>query len=157
MTNKVAVVGQGYVGLPLSIAVAEKNDFCFGIDISEDLVERLNKGLVNDLEYNKRSIKKVLKKNLYRATTSYKVIQEADIVVFCLPTPIKSGKPDLAILNNSFRRAKKFIKPTTILILESSVDPGLTRQMIRHFPLNDIAYSPERIDPLNKKWEVKKC
>jgi len=151
----IVVVGQGYVGLPLALSIAKKFDFCFGLDKSIQLVTNLNMGLTNSSEFNLKDLKKVLKLNKYKATERYSVVRQSDVVLFCLPTPISAGKPDLRILKNSLRVVSRLVKPKTLIILESSVNPGLTRNLRNLFPNNDIAFSPERIDPLNKKWDVK--
>jgi UDP-N-acetyl-D-glucosamine dehydrogenase len=93
---------------------------------------------------------------LYKPTTEYAVIKNCKIVVVCLPTPLNGkNKPDLSILNKSLDRIRNLINPSSLLIIESTVSSGYTRNLVDSFPNVDIAFSPERIDPLNKKWDVK--
>ena len=153
---KVAVIGQGYVGLPLSIIIAQKGNYCFGLDNSTQHVNDLKRGITGISGFSNSNLIKVLKENLYKPTTDYKVTTESDVIVVCLPTPLKtSNKPDYNILYSSLDKLKLLITPNSLLIIESTVSTGFTRKLQKLFPRVDIAFSPERIDPLNMKWDVK--
>ena len=153
---KVAVIGQGYVGLPLSIIIAQKGNYCFGLDNSTQHVNDLKRGITGISGFSNSNLTKVLKKNLYEPTNDYKVTIESDVIVVCLPTPLKtSNKPDYDILYSSLDKLKLLITPNSLLIIESTVSTGFTRKLQKLFPRVDIAFSPERIDPLNMKWDVK--
>ena len=152
----VAVVGQGYVGFPLAIRIAENRIVCYGLDSSIELVNKLHTGNVNNSDSHQKSIKKTIQTGFYKPTTNYSVIADSQVVLICLPTPLTAnGKPDLKILYASLDKIKKIVRPKTLIILESTVNPGLTRSLEKLFPKCDIAFSPERIDPLNEKWNVK--
>lgn len=155
-TNKVVVIGQGYVGLPLSLEIAQKDFVCYGIDKSLALIKNLNELKVDVNGISPRILKRVTLQKKYIPTSDYSVVRECNIAIVCLPTPLgKSKKPNLTILNNSLIRISKILKPETLLVIESTVGTSFTRSLNKLFPGFDIAFSPERIDPLNKKWDVK--
>ena len=150
---RISVVGLGYVGLPLAIECAKSGYQVNGIDVDSKLITKLNdKKFFSNVAFKNR-----FKRNIDISFHSqYIHLNNSDVILICLPTPLTShGKPDLKILNESFSKIKKFVKPKTLIILESTVNPGLTRSLEKLFPKCDIAFSPERIDPLNKKWDVK--
>jgi UDP-N-acetyl-D-glucosamine dehydrogenase len=156
MTLSVVIVGQGYVGFPLSLSIIKKNILCFGLDNSTALISNLKLGISPVPEIQDLELVEAIKSNLYKPTTEYAVIKNCKIVVVCLPTPLNGkNKPDLSILNKSLDRIRNLINPSSLLIIESTVSSGYTRNLVDSFPNVDIAFSPERIDPLNKKWDVK--
>jgi UDP-N-acetyl-D-glucosamine dehydrogenase len=155
MTVKVVVVGQGYVGLPLALAAAESGYQVIGFDTDSARVAGLNAGQspigdISDTYLASQSI-------YYRASSNLADVADADVVIFCLPTPLdESHKPDNSILLNGAKSIAPVISPKALIINESTVSPGFTRDLLAPiFPSNEIAYSPERIDPANTKWNVK--
>ena len=93
---------------------------------------------------------------LFRSSTEYLLLKEVDVVILCLPTPLnRNGRPDLSILNSALNNIFKCIKDDTLVIVESTVETGFTRNIKKNILNVDIAFSPERIDPLNQKWDVK--
>lgn len=153
MNLRVAVIGQGYVGAPLSRRIASKGILCFGIDSDTRKVKQLKvdylKSIKNKFNYSSKIDK-------YIPTSNYSVIQDCDVVIFCLPTPLNhKKKPDPQILENSIKKAKKFLKPNSLVIIESTVSTGFTRKISNKLTGIQVAFSPERIDPLNNKWDVK--
>lgn len=144
----VAVVGLGYVGLPLFELLKKKNFNCIGIDIDQKKIKLLQK------KYNNKN------KNFF--FTEYKEINKSDIVVYSLPTPLKKNKtPDLSILKNSIINSKKFFKKGQLIIIESTSYPGTTKECFKNIIKNYetgkdffIGYSPERIDPGNKYYSL---
>jgi UDP-N-acetyl-D-glucosamine dehydrogenase len=140
---KVAVIGLGYVGLPLLNLINLKNFSIWGIDRNIKLTQKLNK------------IKKIYFNDL-------KYIQNCDIIVFCLPTPLnKNNNPDLKILKNALKNASQYFKYGQLVVLESTSYPGTTSEctefLDKNFVVGDnffISYSPERIDPGNKKYNL---
>jgi UDP-N-acetyl-D-glucosamine dehydrogenase len=165
MTFKVAVIGQGYVGLPLSIATAKNGFKTIGIDIDRTKVQKLNSGKSVVEDVGDDEIYSLIEKNLYRASTDFSDIIGVEIVVICVPTPLtQANEPDMSFLDSAAKSVAKFIKKDVLVILESTVSPGSTRNFL--VPLleiesgmsrNDffVAFSPERIDPRNTKWNVK--
>jgi UDP-N-acetyl-D-glucosamine dehydrogenase len=161
---KVSVIGQGYVGLPLSITLAESGFNVVGIDSSVTRVDMLNlgKSFTDDIA-NERIIKQIENKK-YSATTEFTEISNSKIVMICVPTPLDNDKkPDLSHVLGATSSLAKYLNSDSLVILESTVEPGTTRDIL--LPLISkisglsseqilLAYSPERIDPLSENWNV---
>jgi len=161
--QKVAVIGQGYVGLPLAIAAAEVGFSVKGIDTDYLKVRNLNKGIALVEGVTFELLSNLLASNKYSAVTDFQAISDSDIVLICVPTPLtESGKPDLQFLDHAAKNVALNMKKNCLIILESTVEPGTTRnhfmkilKTYSKFSLINIAFSPERIDPGNKKWNLK--
>ena len=157
---QIAIVGQGYVGLPLAMAAAQAGHTVRGIDLNKNLVSALNKGQSPIGDISNAAISASLESGKYLATTSFESVQDAEIVVICVPTPLdNSYNPDLSHLDSALTSISEHLSPGTLVINESTVAPGTTRSIIAARLANtnipvDIAYSPERIDPANKVWNV---
>jgi len=161
---KITVVGQGYVGLPLAIACFEAGFTVYGLDNNVEKIALLNSGksIIEDL------IDEVIKKSVdskhYLPTTDQSVISESELILICVPTPLsKDHKPDLAALINATTTVGKYLKAGTLVIVESTIEPGTCRNILLPILLKEsglklgefeIAYSPERIDPTNIKWGI---
>jgi UDP-N-acetyl-D-glucosamine dehydrogenase len=162
---KVTVVGQGYVGLPLAIASVQAGHTVFGLDHNEDKVALLisGKSIIEDLSDD--VIKKCIDSKLFLPTTEKIVISSSDLVLICVPTPLSDDhKPDLTLLIDAITTVGKKIKSGTLVIVESTIEPGTCRNILLPILLKEsglklgeveIAYSPERIDPSNKKWGIR--
>jgi UDP-N-acetyl-D-glucosamine dehydrogenase len=154
MSCKVAVVGQGYVGLPLALAAAESGFDVVGIDINVELVAKLvsKKSPIRDIKDSY-----LASQTRYRATADIEEIDGAEIVVLCLPTPLDEQRlPDNSFLLAGAKAVASLLSPGALVINESTVSPGYTRETLGQIFVGfDLAYSPERIDPANKKWDVK--
>lgn len=143
---KICIIGLGYVGFPLLQLLEKKNIKCIGIDQNKNKIKEF------------RSRKKL---NAF-FTTDYKFIREADIIIYSLPTPLdKKNNPDLKILRDSINKSKKLFKNGQLIILESTSYPGTTKEclsdVIKKFKIGTnffIGYSPERIDPGNKFFNI---
>jgi len=154
MSVKVAVIGQGYVGLPLALAAAESGYEVIGIDTDGAKVALLASGKspIGDI-----SDSYLAAQSSYRASTDFADAAGANVVVLCLPTPLdESRNPDHSILLAGARAVAEFVGDGVLVINESTVSPGFTRDVLAGvFAGRDLAYSPERIDPANQKWNVK--
>ena len=154
MSVKVAVVGQGYVGLPLALAAAEAGYEVVGIDIDAAKVALLGSGKspIGDVSDSYLAVQ-----SSYRATTDFADAAGASVVILCLPTPLdRSRNPDNSLLLAGARAVAPHVSDGALVINESTVSPGFTRDVLAGvFAGRDLAYSPERIDPANKKWNVK--
>jgi UDP-N-acetyl-D-glucosamine dehydrogenase len=162
--KKISVIGQGYVGLPLAVTLAEKEFEVFGIDVSQEKVNKLNSGIseVEDIKNDRLSA--VIKSRNYHATLEYKYIKESLVVVVCVPTPLDHlGRPDLSLLSNSLFEITKYLQKGTLVVIESTIAPGTTRNFVAPIIQSNskikkdeilLAYSPERLDPSNKDWSL---
>jgi len=159
---KIAVIGLGYVGLKLLIHFSSSKNEVYGIDVDKNKILRLkkNKSYINYISDNE--LKKIKKSNL---SNNYKVIDEIDVIILCLPTPLKNNKPDLSYLKKACFKLKDEIREGQIIILESTSYPGTTEYFLhknlnlKRFNLGKnlfLGFSPEREDPGNKKFSLTK-
>ena len=163
--KNIVVIGQGYVGLPVSIAAATAGFKVSGLDKNTDKVKALNLGRSNVEDISDSELKKCLNSGKYHATEDYSVIKNADIILICVPTPLdNTSNPDLSFLHDAAVSSAKFLKKNTLIILESTVEPGTTRNYLSPLFVSEsnllqsefeVAFSPERIDPTNKLWNLK--
>jgi UDP-N-acetyl-D-glucosamine dehydrogenase len=161
----VTIVGQGYVGLPLAIAASQAGYLVFGLDHNAGKVALLNSGksIIEDLTDD--VIKKSIDSKLFLPTTDQSVISRSEVVLICVPTPLSDDhKPDLALLISAITMVGKNLKSGTLVILESTIEPGTCRNIALPILLEEsglkmdeieVAYSPERIDPANKRWGIR--
>ena len=160
----IAIVGQGYVGLPLAVKSAESNFKVWGIESKESKLMLLEKGKSYIEGVSEKAIQYLLANGNYNPTSSYKKISECKIVVICVPTPLDMfGKPDTSLVEMAAKQVSPYLSKNTLVILESTVEPGFTRNKFVSYILefNDLdvqdlafAFSPERIDPNNKVWTI---
>lgn len=158
MADKVVIVGQGYVGLPLAQGLTRANFQTIGLDLNEDVVRNLNMGLSHVDDLHDQDIAEMVEAG-YSASTDPSVITGADVVVVCVPTPLgDGGGPDLKPVEGAMRSVGKFLSPGTLVVLESTTYPGTTDNLVLpileshgHSLDHDffLAFSPERIDPGN--------
>ena len=162
---RVAVIGQGYVGLPLAIEFAKVGFRVTGIDLDEGKVASLNRGESYIPDVESRTVRHLMDDGLYRATTDMSILAESDAIVICVPTPLRKSKdPDISFVMASANEAKKHLHPGVLIILESTTYPGTTKEVL--LPMFEdsglkvgrdffLAFSPERIDPGNAQFKVK--
>ena len=156
---KIGIIGLGYVGLPLFCNLAAFFEV-FGIDISKNKIHdlKLNKDFTGALNQKELFL---LKKNASNISYDFKLVNQCDIYIITVPTPIDSDKrPNLTALKDSVNSISKFIKKGNLIILESTVYPGATKKYISEYieknnnlKLNvdfGVGYSPERINPGDK-------
>jgi len=162
-TKKVAVIGLGYVGLPLACLCAKKGHSVVGIDINKDIVEKTNKGVshIKD-ESLERSLKEVAGK--LTAKADFSDIPALDVIIICVPTPVdEKYKPDLRPLKSACDKIFKLIKKGQLIVVESTIYPGVIDEVVK--PILErsglsagedfyLAHCPERIDPGNRKWKI---
>ena len=165
MNKKVVVIGQGYVGLPLAIYAARANYLVIGLDIDTQKIDKLNSGQSTTDDIESIEVKSIVQSQNYRASNNFLEVSNAEIVLICVPTPLDiNNKPDLNLLRAATKSVGQNLSKETLVIIESTVAPGTTRDIIvpllekeSNLSSNDflIAFSPERIDPRNKIWNVK--
>lgn len=159
----VAIIGLGYVGLPLACLSAKKGYEVIGIDIDKEKVSKINKNISPiDDDYIKENIKKAK----IRATTEFSDVNKADYIIICVPTPVtKKHLPDMSFVENATKAITPHLKKGQTIVLESTVHPGTTNEIMQ--PILEksgliagkdfyLSHCPERIDPGNKKWVVEK-
>ena len=165
MASCIGVVGQGYVGLPLAIAAAQSGFEVIGIDSDEKKVTKImsGKSVVEDISASELSTQ--LNSRKYLATTDYSKLKGASIILICVPTPLsKDRNPDLTYFQSAIESVAKVISKNTLVIVESTVEPGTTRNLVapilekgsgKSIKEFELAFSPERVDPSNKIWTIK--
>jgi UDP-N-acetyl-D-glucosamine dehydrogenase len=161
--KKVAIIGQGYVGLTIS-AFAAKSYEVIGFDNSQKIVDQLNQGISHIEGVRSEDIKAAITAGNYRATANGADISGADIVVIAVPTPLdKDRKPDLSFIESACKTIAENISHPVLVINESTSYPGTIRGVIK--PLIEklssgkvehlYAISPERVDPGRSDWDQK--
>lgn len=162
---KVTIIGQGYVGLPLSIAAAQSGYEVYGLDHDDQKVQLLQSGRSVTQDISNKDIKSALKSGRYQPTCDYSVINKSEIVIICVPTPLTDDQqPDLSALIDALTKVALYKTDETLIIVESTIQPGASEDIL--IPLISVnsklkdkqiyfAYSPERIDPTNEKWNIK--
>jgi UDP-N-acetyl-D-glucosamine dehydrogenase len=165
MKNKVSVVGQGYVGLPLAIEAAKHGFDVYGIDIKNSIVNQLNLGKSHIEDVTDLDLSLALKNGKYLATNDFNEVKDSEIVIICVPTPLNEQRlPDLSALESAVISISKNMSKNTLIIVESTIEPGTTKNLIIPLVLKHsgflpyevyFAYSPERIDPRNQTWSLK--
>ena len=161
---KIAIVGLGYVGLPLSIAFCEAGFCVIGIDIDRKRIGSLKKGESYIEDVDSKRIKKLIKDGSFRVFDNYKTIKNQDVIIICVPTPLgKTKEPDISAILSSVQSISENLGRNQLIILESTTYPGTTRDEI--LPLLEtsglnldkdfyLAFSSERVDPGNKRFSL---
>ena len=157
---KVSVIGQGYVGLPLALALANSGHNVSGIDLDQKLVEKIIGGKSPIIDISDQEISDALSSGNYSVSGEFDSVTNSEVVVICVPTPLDTEhRPDLSFLKAATNSVAKNLQSGTLIVNESTVSPGTTRGLIKEILDKagvdyDLAYSPERIDPANKRWKV---
>lgn len=159
------VIGLGYVGLPLSITLAEAGFTVIGFDISEEKVKLLNQGKSDIDDISDAEVGSVVKAGKFSATGDPKLLAKCDTISICVPTPLSKTKdPDVSYILAAMDWVKDNVSAGTLVVLESTTYPGTTEDLILPLlnhngrkPGKDffLAFSPERVDPGNPKYNTK--
>lgn len=160
--SRVAIVGQGYVGLPLAMAACSVGHQVLGIELGSDRVAALNSGASHIEDVADDDLQRFISNGLYRATSISADIADCDVVVICVPTPLNEDRePDLTLLKAALYQVAPFLKPHVLLVSESTSYPGTARQLVVSVlreVLGDasneilVASAPERVDPGNPNF-----
>jgi UDP-N-acetyl-D-glucosamine dehydrogenase len=163
--KKVAIVGQGYVGLPLAISATRAGWQVTGIDVSDRIVSNLNSKKSHVEDVLDSDIENAIEGGLYRATSKGEVASESDICVICVPTPLdEKGLPDLTFLESAVRLVAPHLPSHALLVSESTSYPGTVRDFVKPLVASirpdkaegmHFASAPERVDPRNENWNMK--
>jgi UDP-N-acetyl-D-glucosamine dehydrogenase len=165
-TAKVAVMGLGYVGLPLATVFADAGFTVTGIDPVVEKVAMVNQGHSYVLDIPSDHLQALVVAGKLSATTDFSVLAGVDAVSICVPTPLrKTGDPDLSFIASAVEGLASYVHPGMIVILESSTYPGTTREMVLPRLTGEnsltvgkdifIAFSPERVDPGRTDWTTR--
>ncbi len=163
---RVAVIGLGYVGLPLAINFAKAGYKVFGLDNDQDRVEKLRRKENYILDVAQTDLNQVINSGKLEVDTKFEALKECDVMVICVPTPLKRRyTPDIKYIVSAVRTICQYLKKNTLIVLESTTYPGTTEELIKpeleKSGLKEgsdfyLAFSPERIDPGNKQYDVTK-
>ena len=164
-TARVAVIGQGYVGLPLALEYARAGFPAVGIDNDPDRIAALNLGQSPTPDVTDAELRELLAAGTYRATGDFKTLAQSDVVIICVPTPLRKSKdPDISYVVAAAEQTAVNFRPGQLVVLESTTYPGTTDELLipmlaqRGAKIGEtafVAFSPERIDPANKQFKVK--
>ena len=160
----VAVIGLGYVGLPLAIEAANNKLKVAGYDINESLVGNLNKSLSHVEDISDKDLEDAFSNQLL-ITSNPEILGDSEYIVISVPTPLTDYQPDLSYVEAATKSIAENLKKDQIIILESTTYPGTTLEIVKPILEKNtslvagedflLGYSPERIDPGNKEWTFK--
>ena len=164
-TARVAVIGQGYVGLPLALEYARAGFPAVGIDTDHDRIAALNLGQSPTPDVPDAELREFVAGGRYQATSDFAVLDTSDVVIICVPTPLRKSKdPDISYVVAASEQVAAHFHPGQLVVLESTTYPGTTDELL--IPMLEarggrvgeavfVAFSPERIDPANKQFKVR--
>jgi UDP-N-acetyl-D-glucosamine dehydrogenase len=158
------VIGQGYVGLSLSCAAAEAGFTVHGIDVDEARLADLRAGTLSVAGVREELYRAGMASGKVEFTTDPEVLADCDIVLICVPTPVRDHAPDLTHVQQATEAVADHLRPGGLVVLESTTYPGTTEELV--MPILErsglqggrdflLAYSPERIDPGNDEFELR--
>ena len=162
---RVGIIGLGYVGLPLAVEFAQAGYHVVGIDTDSSKVDALNRGDCYITDISTELFSDMVSTGRLMATQDYGAIGELDAISICVPTPLrKTRDPDMSYVVAAAEQIAKHLRPSTLIILESTTYPGTTAEVVLPIMLGNgyvvgedifLAYSPERIDPANTTYGVR--
>ncbi len=156
------VIGLGYVGLPIANRFINKGIKVYALEQDLEKVSKLKKG-INYINNSSLKNFNYFKKNKNNISNDYSILRNCDVVLVCLPTPLKNKKPDMSFVYNCGKKIKKILKSYQLIILESTVFPGATIEFSKKFLKKEhilgknifLGYSPERENPGDKMFSYK--
>jgi nucleotide sugar dehydrogenase len=162
----ICIVGLGYVGLPLAVAFGKKGYFVVGYDTNKSRIKKLKKGEKYIVDIAPEEIVPLVKKKRFLVTSDRRVLMNSDIIIICVPTPLRKVKiPDISYVVKASRDIVKYFKKYKLIILESTSFPTTTRDVVlpilRKSGLKEekdffLCFSPERINPGDNKYPLAK-
>jgi UDP-N-acetyl-D-glucosamine dehydrogenase len=160
-----AIVGQGYVGLPLAMAAVDAGWTVIGVDNVDAKVAQINGGSSPVEDISDKQLQAAISRGLYRATTNFSEVKVASVITICVPTPLDDHRePDLTLLRSAATGIAPYVSNETLVVSESTSYPGTLRDVI--FPIVHqlkpeesknvyFASAPERVNPGDAKWNQK--
>lgn len=161
----VAVIGAGYVGLPLAVEKAKVGFRVVCVEQNERRAAMVNAGenYIRDVDDN--DLRTLVRDGMIRATTSFDVLHDADVIIICVPTPLTDNKdPDISYIVNVTKQIAEHLRPGQLISLESTTYPGTTTEVILPMLTPSglvvgvdyfLCFSPERVDPGNARYTTK--
>jgi UDP-N-acetyl-D-glucosamine dehydrogenase len=165
VTPEIAIIGAGYVGVPLAQVFADAGRRVVLVDVVQDRVDQLNRGESYIEDVPSEVLGKLVESGLVSATSDYDILRETDAILIALPTPLsRQREPDLSIVLDATRQVAPRLRKGHLVVLESTTYPGTTREEI--LPILEqsglvvgqdfyLAFSPERVDPGRTDWTTK--
>ncbi len=161
-TAHIAVIGLGYVGLPLATAFAEAGFCVTGVEIDQQKVDVIVAGQSYIPDVPEENLAPHVESGRLTATLDYDVLHKTDAIFICVPTPYDAQRaPDLTFIQQASESIRKRLKPGQLIVLQSTTYPGTTEEVVQPILEQDglvagvdfyLAFSPERIDPGNEQW-----
>ncbi|SFG89982.1 UDP-N-acetyl-D-glucosamine dehydrogenase [Desulfotomaculum arcticum] len=164
-TASIAVIGLGYVGLPMAVQQAKAGFKVMGIDIDDSRINMLKEGKNYIQDVNDKDLGEMIKSGRLGVTTGFSCLPQADVVIVCVPTPLSEMRqPDLSYIKSAVQEIAQNLRVGQLINLESTTYPGTTREIV--LPMLEVSglkagldyflvFSPERVDPGNKLYHPK--
>jgi UDP-N-acetyl-D-glucosamine dehydrogenase len=165
MSADVAIVGAGYVGMPLARVFADAGKNVVLVDVDQEVVDGINRGESHIGDVPSETLKTLVDAGRVSATTDYDAMKEVDAILIALPTPLSAHRePDLTIVESAVAEIAPRLRKGQVVVLESTTYPGTTRESLQ--PILErsslkagedfhLAFSPERVDPGRTDWTTK--
>jgi len=165
MRPDVAIIGAGYVGMPLARVFADAGKTVVLIDVDQNIVDGVNRGESHIDDVPSGELKKLVDADRVTATADYDALKEVDAILIALPTPLSSQRePDLSIVGSAAAEIAPRLREGQLVVLESTTYPGTTREFLE--PILEqsglkagrdfhLAFSPERVDPGRTDWTTR--
>ena len=162
---KAGVIGAGYVGLPLSVALADAGYRTVTIDLDPRKIESLNEGVSYIGDITSDELSRLVRSGRLSGSTDFAKLADVDAISICVPTPLNKTKdPDISYIVSAVESIAPHLKPGALVILESTTYPGTSREAM--VPILErtgkkvgrdffVCFSPERVDPGNPKYHIK--
>ena len=160
-----AIIGQGYVGLPLAMAAVDGGWSVIGVDNLEAKVAQINRGSSPVEDISDAQLQAAISKGVYKATTDFSSVSRASVVTICVPTPLdEKREPDLTLLRSAATGIAPYVSNETLVVSESTSYPGTLRDIIipvvnslkpKDSPTLYFASAPERVNPGDPVWNQK--
>jgi nucleotide sugar dehydrogenase len=162
----ICIIGLGYVGLPLAVEFSKKGYFVYGFDTSKPRIRKLKTGERYIVDIDPKDTLSLIEKNLFLPTTDERVLANADVIIVCVPTPLRKVKiPDISYVVEASKMIKRYLRPAQLIILESTSYPTTTREtvlpILKTSGLEEekdffLCFSPERVNPGDKKFPLRR-
>jgi UDP-N-acetyl-D-glucosamine dehydrogenase len=165
MAADVAIVGAGYVGMPLARVFADAGKTVVLVDVNQEVVDGVNRGESHIGDVDSEVLKRLVDSGQVSATSDYDVLTDAAAILIALPTPLSTHRePDLSIVEGAVRQIATRLRKGQLVVLESTTYPGTTRERLQPILESSglkagadfyLAFSPERVDPGRTDWTTK--